>query len=172
MMVLGALVHDDGRPSSVLEDRLRHAHELYVSGKAPKIIVSGDHGTEEYDEVNVMRNWLLARGVPAEDIFMDHAGFNTYDSMYRARDVFGVKRLLISTQQFHMARSLYIARRLGMDAHGYAATDEYLHRRKYLKFREFFAKGKVFLDVEIMKRSPKYLGEPIPITGSGVATVD
>ena len=103
---------------------------------------------------------------------MDHAGFNTYDSMYRARDVFGVKRLLISTQNFHMARALYIARRLGMDAHGYAATDEYLYKKMYVKFREFFAKGRAFLDVEITKRPPRYLGEPIPVSGSGVATVD
>jgi len=172
VIVLGARVYTDGTPSPILEDRLLYAYALYKNGKAPKILVSGDHGTKRYDEVNVMRSWLLARGVPEEDIFMDHAGFNTYDSMYRAREVFGVKTLLISTQRFHMARSLYIARRLGIDAHGCASDDKDIYRTRYVKFREVFAKGRAFLDVEIVKRSPKYLGEPIPISGSGVATVD
>ena len=172
VVVLGARVYDDGTPSPILGDRLLYAYTLYKTGKAPKIIVSGDHGTKHYDEVNAMRRWLLARGVPEDDIFMDHAGFNTYDSMVRAREVFGAKKLLISTQRFHMARSLYIARRLGIDAYGCVSEDKEIYKMSHLKCREIFAKGRAFLDVEIVKRSPKYLGEPIPVSGSGIATVD
>jgi len=113
--VLGAQVYSDGTPSPVLRDRLDYALVLYNSGKANKILVSGDHGTKGYDEVNVMKAYLMEKGVPREDIFMDHAGFDTYDSMHRAKSVFCVESLLISTQDFHIKRAIYIGRRLGID---------------------------------------------------------
>lgn len=171
VMVLGAFVYED-TPSPVLQDRLDYALEVYQAGKAKKILVSGDHGTADYDEVNAMKNYLLKKGVPAEDIFSDHAGFNTYDSMYRARDIFEIKSLIISTQRFHITRSVYLARNLGIDAYGYPSPDKVAYHMEYLNLRESFAKGKAFLDVHILQRKPRFLGEKLPITGDGRITDD
>lgn len=169
VMVLGASVYSSGRPSPLLADRLDKGYELYVSGKAKKILVSGDHGQSNYDEVNSMRNYLLEKGAPREDIFMDHAGFNTYDSMYRAKEVFRVETLLISTQEFHINRAVYIARKLGITAFGYPGEDKEAYGMRYLNARESLARVKAFWDTAI-RREPKYLGDAIPITGSGVLT--
>lgn len=173
-IVLGAKVYQNGRLSGMLEDRVRTGLDLYRKGKVKKLLVSGDHGQIRYDEVNAMRKYLLARRVPAKDIFMDHAGFNTYDSMYRARDVFEVDDAIIVTQKFHLDRAVYIARHLGLKASGIAAD-----RREYLKIsrirsdlREIFAKVKAFLYVRIFRPKPKYLGEKIPIGGDGRRTKD
>lgn len=170
VIVLGAFVYANGNPSSVLQDRLNYGYNVYMAGKAKKIVVSGDHGTKDYDEVNSMKNYLTQKGVPPEDIFLDHAGFDTYDSMYRAREIFGINTMIISTQQFHINRSIYLARKLGIDAYGYPCVDIYLLKRKYLYFRESFAKIKAFIDADITKRKPKFLGEKIPILGSGILT--
>ena len=170
VMVLGALVYGDGTPSPVLQDRLLFAYELYRAGRAKKILVSGDHGARDYDEVNAMKNFLIAKGVPGEDIFMDHAGFNTYDSMYRAKEIFGVRTLLVSTQEFHMGRALYIARKLGMDAYGYASPDRYVYSITRLRQRESLARIKAFIDVELLRRKPKFGGDLIPISGDGSMT--
>ena len=172
IMVLGAYVYSSGEPSLVLAKRLDYGYELYKAGKSDKILVSGDNGTIQYDEVNAMKDYLLKKGVPSEDIFLDHAGFNTYDSMYRAKEIFGVKKLLISTQHFHINRSIYIARQLGIDAYGYPSTDNVLPNIRWQNFRELLAKVKAFIDVDITKREPKFLGEKIPITGSGKVTDD
>ena len=169
VMILGALVYSSGAPSPIVADRLDYGYELYTHGKAKKILVSGDHGQKYYDEVNAMMNYLLDKGVPREDIFMDHAGFNTYDSMYRARDIFRVESLLISTQEFHIGRSVYIARRLGIEAYGYPCEDKAIYNMPYLNLRESLARVKAFWDTTI-KRKPKYLGEAIPISGDGIAT--
>ena len=172
ILVLGAAVYGNKTPTPVLEDRLCYALTLYENRKAGKIIVSGDHGKEHYDEVTVMKNYLLEKGVPREDIFLDHAGFNTYDSMIRARDIFGVETLLISTQEFHMNRSIYIARRLGIEAYGYPCPDKEIYGMETLNMREQLAKVKAFLEVEILKRAPTLGGEEIPVTGDGRATED
>ena len=169
VIVLGAYVYNSGTPSPVLRDRLDYGYEMYKQGKAQKILVSGDHGRENYDEVNVMKEYLIRKGVPGEDIFMDHAGFNTYDSMYRARDIFQIENLLISTQKFHMSRSLYIARSLGINAYGYPCEDKAMYRMAYLNTRESVARVKAFLDV-LVNRNPKFLGDVIPITGDGNQT--
>lgn len=172
VMVLGASVYPDGTPSPVLEDRLRYAYDLYVSGKAPKILVSGDHGEKDYDEVNTMRNYLIKMGIPKEDIFMDHAGFDTYDSMYRAKTIFKIEKLLVSTQKFHISRAVYIARKLGLDAYGYPCEDKSIYNMQYLYFRESLAKVKAVIETDILKRSSKYGGEAIPIWKSGTLTED
>jgi len=169
IMVLGALVYDSGRPSPIVADRLDYGYALYQQGKAKKILVSGDHGRKDYDEVNAMMNYLLDKGVPREDIFMDHAGFNTYDSMYRAKEIFRVESLLISTQEFHIGRAVYIARRLGLEAYGYPCEDKAIYNMEYMNARERLARVKAFLDTTI-KRKPKYLGEAIPISGDGILT--
>jgi len=168
VMVLGALVFSSGRPSPVLRDRLDFGYELYAQGKAKKILVSGDNGQIEYDEVNVMKDYLMEKGVPREDIFMDHAGFNTYDSMYRAKEIFCVETLLISTQDFHMGRALYIARKLGIEAYGYPNGNKGIYMTR-MQLRESFARVKAVMDVAL-KRKPKYLGEKIPIDGDGILT--
>lgn len=169
VLVLGAKVYADGTPSPTLQDRLDAGYQLYLTGKVKKILVSGDHGQADYNEVEVMKNYLLAKGVPREDIFMDHAGFDTYDSMYRARDVFEVESVIISTQQFHINRSVYIARRLGLDAYGLPSPDRE-QGRIYNNLRESLAKIKAFFDIEIFHREPRVLGDVIPISGDGIVT--
>lgn len=170
-LILGAFVHEDGQVSGILRDRLMQGLQLYRQGLVPKLLVSGDHGRPEYDEVNAMRIFLEERGVAPEDIFMDHAGFDTYDSMARARDVFAVKSVLVVTQDFHLSRAVYIARALGLEAHGVSSDLSRYPSEPYLRTREVAARVKAFLEVNT-KRKPVYLGEVIPISGDGRATHD
>jgi SanA protein len=172
VIVPGAYVFPDGRVSEMLADRLDAGYMLYRAGKARKIIVSGDHGRTTYDEVNSMRKYLQAKGVPREDIFMDHAGFDTYDSIYRARDVFQVKKAIIVTQRYHLLRAVYIARMLGIEAHGVTSDAHNYPRMMYYNLREIAARVKAFLQAGVMHPDPKYLGKAIPISGSGVLTDD
>lgn len=171
VLVPGALVYPDGRVSPMLADRLEAALALYEAGKAAKILVSGDHGKVEYDEVNTMRRYLEQRGVPPEDIFMDHAGFDTYDSLYRARDVFQAKRLIVATQGFHLPRALWIGDRLGLEVQGVVADRYAYYDRAYYEAREMLARVKAFGEV-ITRRKPVFLGPVIPIHGDGRQTHD
>ncbi|MBQ3185890.1 MAG: YdcF family protein, partial [Firmicutes bacterium] len=107
IMVLGASVHPDGTPSPMLEDRLEAGIELYNRGVAPKLLLTGDNGQIEYNEVEAMKNYAVNAGVPEEDIFLDHAGFSTYDSVYRASYVFGVESMVAVTQEYHLFRTLH-----------------------------------------------------------------
>jgi SanA protein len=166
-LVLGAQVYRDGRPSIMLRDRVDAAAELYRAGRVDKLLLSGDHSRVDYDEVGTMRRLLLDQGIPAEDIFTDHAGFDTWDSAQRARRVFDVSSAVVVTQRFHMARALYDARRAGLKVTGYAAD-----RRDYgkimgkLRVREAAARVKTLGDV-ITGADPHFLGTEIPITGDG-----
>lgn len=171
VIVPGASVLRSGKPSDVLEDRLLTALALYRAGKVDKFLLSGDHGRDGYDEVNAMRAYVLAEGVPADDIFLDHAGFDTYDTMYRAQAIFGVATALVATQGYHLPRALYIGANLGMDVYGVAAE-----RRAYVKdeefaFRERFANVKAYVDV-LRGAKPTYGGETFAITGDGTLTWD
>jgi SanA protein len=172
IMVLGSQTR--GRSlSAVLRDRVAGGIELTRAGRGRKLLLSGDHGQIYYDEVNAMRLYVLANAPDIADdaIFMDHAGFSTWDSMYRARDVFEVKDLLIVTQEFHISRAVSIARSLGIDAVGYA-VDQGKFKGKTLRAwetREYFARVKAFLSI-VFKPKPKYLGDKIPITGDGRST--
>lgn len=121
VLVLGCGVHPDGRPSDMLADRVACGVALYENGTSPKLLMSGDHGRADYDEVTVMREAAVQAGLPKDDVFMDHAGFSTYESMYRARDVFGAKRIVVVSQGYHLYRALYVAERLGLDAYGVPA---------------------------------------------------
>ncbi len=164
-LVLGAsVVH--GQPSPILEYRAAAAVELYRRGKVSKILVTGDNGALSHDEVTPVRKYLIDAGIPAGDIFLDHAGFDTYSSMYRARDVFQAQSLTIVTQDFHLPRALFIARHLGITAYGYTAKggDE---EHDYV--REIPASNKALLDLFI-RRVPKYLGDVIPLSGDGSTT--
>lgn len=171
ILVLGAYVFPDGRVSDMVADRLETALALYRTGKAPKILVTGDHGQVSYDEVNTMRRYLEEKGVPTQDIFMDHAGFDTYNSMYRARDVFLVRSAIVVTQRFHLPRAVYIARELGLDAEGVVADRHRYSGAAYYDLREFGARLKAFGEV-LIRPKPVFLGPVIPITGDGRATHD
>jgi len=173
VLILGAYVRPNGDVSSMLNDRLTVGLELYQQGKASKIIVSGDHGTVSYDEVNAMKQYLMDRGVKDEDIFMDHAGFSTYESMYRARDIFQVKKLLIVTQEYHLMRAVFIAHELGMEAYGVASDrHDYGKVMGVYGLREIAAREKDFFKAKVFKPEPTYLGEVIPVSGDGRITND
>ena len=170
ILVLGAGVRDDGTPSDMLRDRIDTGIMLYDDQVAPKLLMTGDHGREGYDEVNVMRERAMAADVPSQDIFMDHAGFSTYDSLYRARDVFGVSRVVIVTQEYHLPRALYIARSLGIEAVGVSADLNVYFGQFGHDLREIAARVKGMLYCWF-KPEPTYLGEMIPISGNGEATL-
>lgn len=171
-IILGAKVFDGDRLSDVLADRVSTGVDLYYAGKVKKLLLTGDHGRTSYDEVNSMRRYALARGVPSQDIFMDHAGFNTYDSMYRGRDVFEVKSAVVVTQKFHLARSVYIARVLGIDAVGIPADKHIYMKAMLFDAREVLARVKAFIQLHITHPKPRFLGPKIPITGDGRLTND
>ena len=170
ILVLGAGLRN-GKPSPVLKDRLDMAYKLYEDGYSEKIIVSGDHGKKYYDEVNVMKNYLLDKGVESNNIFMDHAGFSTYDSVYRAKEIFLANKIIIVTQQFHLYRSLYIAKQLKLDAVGVSATLRDYSGSVKFEIREILARDKDFVK-SIFKPEPKYLGDTISVFGDGNATND
>ena len=171
ILILGCGVRPDGTPSGMLADRLTTGISLYKKGSAAKIIMSGDHGRATYDEVNLMKQYAIDRGVPSEDIFMDHAGFSTYESMYRARDIFQVESVIVVTQKYHLYRSVYNARTLGLDAVGYSANLAPYRNGVMREIREVFARNKDFIYC-IFSPKPTYLGEAIPVSGNGNLTND
>ncbi len=169
IVVLGCGVRPDGQPSDMLADRIAQGVALYEKGASPKLLMSGDHSRSDYDEVNTMRNVAVEAGVPADDVFMDHAGFSTYESMYRARDVFGAKRIVIVSQRYHLYRALYVAERLGLDAYGVAADLRPYAGQEAREVREILARVKDFLTA-IVQPPPTYLGDPISLSGSASVT--
>jgi len=163
-LIPGAAILQNGDLSPVFKDRVDMAIMIYQRGIVQKILVSGDNSSTDHNEVNPARNYLLAQGVPPEDIFLDHAGFDTYSSMYRAQDIFQVESMIIVSQAFHVPRAVYIARHLGMDAYGMVADRG--HYLFYNDVRETFADVKALTNL-LFNRQPKYLGKVIPITGNG-----
>lgn len=170
-LVLGARAYNDNVVSPIFSDRLLTAAELYQAGRIEKIIISGDHGTDTYDEVTAGRNFLLAHNIPGDDIFLDNAGFDTYDSVYRAQAIFGAPEVLIITQRFHLPRALYFAAERDLPALGCVADKQIYDNLDYFENREMLARVKGWLET-FFKVKPKYLGEPIDLTGSGQATWD
>ena len=169
IMVLGAAVNPDGTPSQMLKDRLETGIALYHMGVAPKLLLTGDNGQMEYNEVQVMKNFAVDRGVAEEDIFLDHAGFSTYDSVYRASYVFGVESMVVVTQEYHLYRALYGCNRMGIDAVG-ASADQAVYRGQEMREgREILARIKDF-GMWLVKPEATFLGEAIPISGSGITT--
>lgn len=170
ILVLGAGIKNE-EPSPMLEDRLLTSIDLYKKRISDKIIVSGDHGQQTYDEVNVMKKYLIEKKIPSENIFMDHAGFSTYESIYRAKEVFGVKKMVIITQKYHLYRALYIAEKLGIEAYG-VAYDYHIYAGQSMRdLREVLARAKDFV-ATIVKPEPTYLGDFIDIHGDGNVTND
>lgn len=164
VLVPGAALAQPTKLASIFIDRVETAIALYEAKKAAKILVSGDNSTLEHNEVNPARVYLMNRGIPDEDIFLDHAGFDTYSSLYRARDIFGVRSVIIATQSFHLPRAVFIARKLGMEAYGVRADTGPVLLNNYV--REVFADEKALFNI-VLGRTPKFLGDSIPITGDG-----
>ena len=170
IIVLGCGVWGE-TASPLLSDRLDQAVSLYKAGIAPKILMSGDHGREGYDEVAVMRRYCLERGVPSEDIFLDHAGFSTYETMWRASKVFGVRKAVVVTQKYHLFRALYDAHAFGIEVRGTIATGHSFQSLPLWEARECFARIKDFFWC-LAKPDATYGGEAIDIHGNGEVTLD
>ena len=171
-IVLGAYVWNNNRPSYVLRARLNGAIRLYNAQKIDKFLLSGDNGQKDYDEVNVMKNYLLDNGIPEDVIFLDHAGFDTYSTMVRANKIFEVTDVIVITQDFHINRAVYLARKNGIEAYGYSiasTTPHQIYIQSWL--RDKLATIKAFSNV-LTKRTPKYLGDKIPITGDNKKSWD
>ena len=172
IIVLGASIWN-GEPSPLLKERLDKGIELYKKGYSKKILMSGDHSIDNHDEVNTMKEYAINKGVPSEDIFMDHAGFSTYESIYRAKVIFRVKKAIIVTQKYHLYRAIYISNALDLKVVGVDSRKNKKTTSKSLnrELREYFARTKDFIN-SIIKPYPTYLGEEIPITGNGDKTND
>lgn len=169
-VILGAGVRE-GKPTPMLRDRLLVGIDLYKSGAVKKLIMSGDHGSTDYDEVNIMKSFAVDRGVPDEDIFMDHAGFSTYETIYRAREIFEADNIIIVSQKYHLYRALYIAEKLGIKSVGVSADLDTYRGQTKRDLREILARDKDFFKC-IFKPKPTYLGDKIPVSGDGNLTND
>ncbi|AZQ44821.1 SanA/YdcF family protein [Nonlabens ponticola] len=170
-IVLGASVLPDQSLSPVLKARVDAALLAYEQGKIERFLLSGDHGDRDYDEVNPMKNYLVKKGVPTADIFLDHAGFDTYDSMIRAREIFEVDHAIVFTQEFHLPRAIYLGNRLGLNIQGYIADPEGYEPSSSLKRREWLANIKAWAEININQR-PTHDGKAIPITGDSSQSYD
>ncbi len=169
ILVLGAGLQDDGSPSAILADRLDCALALYESGASDRLLMSGDHSRVDYDEVGAMKAYAVEHGAEPEEVFLDHAGFSTYESVYRARDVFEAETVIIVTQRYHLYRALYLAERLGLTAYGVASDARSYARQPLYSLREVFARCKDFL-FALYEPEPTYLGRPTPVSGNGNLT--
>ena len=169
IMVLGCGIEDEETPSPMLKDRLDVGIELYKQGAAPKILLTGDNGTEQHNEIHVMLKYTKEAGVPEKDIFCDHAGFSTYESMYRAGSIFNAVRVLVVTQTYHQYRALYIGDKLGLEVMGVASDQQTYFGQRFRESREILARIKDFFK-SILRSKPTYGGEVIPISGSGISS--
>ena len=169
-VILGAGVRE-GKPTPMLRDRLLVGIDLYKSGAVKKLIMSGDHGSTDYDEVNIMKSFAVDRGVPDEDIFMDHAGFSTYETIYRASEIFEADNIIIVSQKYHLYRALYIAEKLGIKSVGVSADLDTYRGQTKRDLREILARDKDFFKC-VFKPKPTYLGDKIPVSGNGNLTND
>ena len=169
IMVLGCAVWLDNEPSPMLRDRLDTAIALYKAGVAPKLLLSGDNSIVEYSEPDCMLKYTLAQGVPPEDIFLDYAGFSTYESVYRSHAVFMADRMIVVTQKYHLFRALKACKALGIEAKGVASNQQKYAGRYYREAREVLARCKDFFK-GIIKAKPTYLGDEIPVDGDGTVT--
>ena len=166
ILVLGAGVKANGSPSDMLRDRLEVGIGLYELGVSDRMLMSGDHMQHDYDEVGVMKRYAVDAGVPSEHVFLDHAGLSTYDSLYRAAKLYGVKKVLIVTQEYHLYRALYVAQALGMEAYGVSASLRPYRTQVVRDVREVAARVKdaVFC---IGQPPSTYLGASVDLSGDG-----
>ncbi len=169
IMVLGAGVNPNGSPSPMLTHRLQTALNLYQAGAAKKILITGDHGQIQYDEIKAMRQWLLTHGVSARVIYADHAGFSTYDSAYRAEAIFSVQRAIVVTQPYHLPRALYDCQSRGIEVWGVGAAGNAYSGQTARNLREYLARTKDVAWV-VSGQKPTYLGPKISLDGPASAT--
>lgn len=169
ILVLGAAVKADGTPSSMLEDRLEVGIELYFAGASERLLMSGDHMRREYNEVGAMKRHATDAGVPSKVIFLDHAGLSTYESLWRAKELYGVKNVLIVTQEYHLYRALFVAQELGMNAYGIPADLRPYRGQIIRDAREIAARAKDFVFAK-WKPEPTYIGDPVDLAGDGDST--
>lgn len=169
ILVLGASVLPDGTPSPILQDRLEVGAQLYFMGAAPKVIVSGDNREASYNEVAAMKGYLVGLGVPSEDVFCDHAGYNTYDSMWRARNIFEVERIVVVTQNYHEYRALFNAKGVGMQACGVSSDLRVYADQRFYDLREVLARVKDCWQV-VTGAPATVQGEKVPLDQSGDVT--
>ncbi len=170
ILVLGAGVSDDGTPSLLLRDRLETGTALYLDGVSDRLLMSGDHGRKDYDEVNSMKDYAVGMGADPSEVFTDHAGFSTYESLYRAKEVFGADKIIIVTQEYHLYRALYIAEQLDIEAYGVACKDIRYGGQDWRDFREILARNKDFLYCMI-EPEPWSVGElRYPLDGDASST--
>ena len=169
ILILGAGIRGKS-PSPMLEDRLLQGVSLY-NDTYNKIIVSGDHMNKDYDEVNVMKDYLVSKDIPSNDIFMDHAGISTYDSIYRAKHIFDAKRIIIITQEYHLYRALYIAENLNIEAYGIASNPREYYGQTARDIREILARTKDYFKA-LFKLKSTYLGDKISLNDNGNITND
>ena len=168
-IVLGCGIEDSQTPSPMLKDRLDVGIAMYKQGFVPKLLLSGDNGQQSHNEIHVMLKYTREAGVPEEDIFCDHAGFSTYDSMYRAADIFQVERAIVVTQKYHEYRALYIGKKLGIEVCGVASNQASYFGQKYREAREILARVKDFGKANLRMKAT-YAGDAIPISGSGITS--
>lgn len=166
IMILGAGIKDRDTPSEILKDRLDAGIALYKKGIAPKILLTGDNGQKEHNELHTMLNYCIKHGVPKCDIFCDHAGFSTSESMVRARNIFDVKKLIIVTQKYHEYRAIYLAEAEGMDAIGVSADQHDFEGMMYREGREILARNKDFIINHLGNRKAVG-GDKISLQGDG-----
>lgn len=171
ILVLGAAVKPDKTPSDMLYDRIMTGVALYKTGASPNIIMSGDHGSVDYNEVGTMKAYAMDAGVPSEAIFMDHAGFSTYESVCRAKEIFDARKIIIVSQKYHLYRAIYLANALGIEAYGVPADLRGYFGQYKRELREILARNKDFI-MAISKPEPAYLGDKISLDGSGDVTND
>ena len=169
ILVLGCGVKDDGTPTDMLADRIKVGIRVYESGVSDRLLMSGDHGRPDYDEVNTMKAEAVKSGIPADNVFCDHAGFSTYESAYRALDIFGADKIVIVTQGYHLPRAIYDALQLGIDAYGVPADERSYFGQSYRDVREMLARAKDLVFC-IFRPEPTFRGEKIPIGSSGSLT--
>lgn len=169
VLVLGCRVYDDGRLSPMLHDRMYVATELMKLDVSDRLVVSGDHKTDDYNEVSAMKAYAVEQGIPSEAIFEDHDGYSTYDSIARLKTVYGAERVVIVTQEYHLPRAIYLAEAMGMDAVGVSADQRPYSKQRIYDFREMFARCK---DVYLGVRKPTPAGDltPIPLDSDGDLT--
>ncbi|MBO5786452.1 MAG: YdcF family protein [Clostridia bacterium] len=169
IIVLGAGVKPDGTMSNLLYERTLCGAELYLKNASERLLLSGDHSRADYNEVGAMKEYMVSRGIDKSAVFTDHAGFDTYDTMYRAKEIFKAKRVIIVTQGFHLSRAVFIAKALGLDAYGVDCDTGRFGRNPMNDLREIAARPKYVLEA-IFKPEPEYLGEAIPIWEDASAT--
>ena len=169
-IIFGAGIRHD-RPSKYLKDRLDAGIELYKLKKISKILLSGDNGSDEHDELTVMKLYCYEHGVDTTKVFLDYAGFDTYSTIYRAKHIFKIDRAILVSQEYHLNRAIYIGNKLGLQTVGLAADVGAYHNYNYVRFRECFTICKSVFDVA-RNREPHFLGHEVNINGVSNYTKD